>query len=341
MEDKETPICCIVIGMAGSGKSTMLRRLYAHLNQIKQQPYAINLDPAVHKVSFPANVDIRDTVNYSEVMKNYKLGPNGAITTSLNLFSTKFNGLIDVLKIKTNKFALFDTPGQIEVFTWSASGEIITKSLASNFRTVILYVIDTPRCESPTTFMSNMLYACSIFFKLNLPFIIVFNKTDVKSHDFASRWMQDFTAFEDALQKKYDAGEEEFIDGLSRSMSLVLDEFYSNLDHVGVSSLYGTGFSELLEKIEEKSKESTSYRSRQATTQDVNAPEKDDLVDPRRREENKPEKSVSKPYTASETVLTTKTPENSSKINDLRNENLEDDEKELEKLREFLKPHKC
>ena len=35
-------------------------------------------------------LDIRDTVNYKEVMKQYNLGPNGGIMTSLNLFSTKF-----------------------------------------------------------------------------------------------------------------------------------------------------------------------------------------------------------------------------------------------------------
>ena len=34
------------------------------------------------------------------------------------------------------------------------------ESLASTFPTVIVYVVDTPRCTSPTTFMSNMLYAC-------------------------------------------------------------------------------------------------------------------------------------------------------------------------------------
>ena len=46
-----------------------------------------------------------------------------------------------------------DTPGQIEVFTWSASGQIIMETLASSFPTVLVYVIDTPRCVSPVTFM--------------------------------------------------------------------------------------------------------------------------------------------------------------------------------------------
>lgn len=56
---------------------------------------------------------------------------------------------------------LLDTPGQIEIFTWSASGSIITESIASSMPTCVAYVIDTPRTVSPSTFMSNMLYACS------------------------------------------------------------------------------------------------------------------------------------------------------------------------------------
>ena len=39
-------------------------------------------------------VDIRDTINYKEVMRGNRLGPNGAIVTSLNLFSTKFDMVI-------------------------------------------------------------------------------------------------------------------------------------------------------------------------------------------------------------------------------------------------------
>lgn len=66
--------------------------------------------------------------------------------------------------------------GQIEVFTWSASGTIITETLASTFPTVVLYVMDTVRSSNPVTFMSNMLYACSILYKTKLPFIIALNK---------------------------------------------------------------------------------------------------------------------------------------------------------------------
>jgi hypothetical protein len=82
-------------------------------------------------------------------------------------------------------YVLVDTPGQIEIFTWSASGAIITEAFASTFPTVVAYVVDTPRSTSPVTFMSNMLYACSILYKTRLPMILTFNKVDVAKHEFA------------------------------------------------------------------------------------------------------------------------------------------------------------
>jgi len=57
-------------------------------------------------------------------------------------------------------YILLDTPGQIEIFTWSASGAIITDALAATYPCAVAYIIDTPRTTNPATFMSNMLYAC-------------------------------------------------------------------------------------------------------------------------------------------------------------------------------------
>ena len=80
--------------------------------------------------------------------------------------------------------------GQIEVFTWSASGNIITETLAAKFPTMVVYVMDTVRSTNPVTFMSNMLYACSILYKCKLPIIVTMNKIDIVSNKYAVEWMQ-------------------------------------------------------------------------------------------------------------------------------------------------------
>ena len=197
--NKKKPTVVLVVGMAGSGKSTLMQRLNIHCNEQKTKAYYINLDPAVKSVPFAANIDIRDTVNYKEVMQQYGLGPNGGIITSLNLFSTRFDQVLEILERRADDldYIFIDTPGQIEVFTWSAGGQIIHELLASSFPTVVLYISDTVRSENPTTFMSNMLYACSVLYKSRLPMICVFNKIDVVSHEFAQGWIQDFESFQE------------------------------------------------------------------------------------------------------------------------------------------------
>jgi GTPase SAR1 family protein len=301
-----SPVAIVCVGMAGSGKTTFMQRLVSHMythpdptqsessvsKTAPTPPYIINLDPAVHHVPFTPNIDIRDSVNYKEVMKQFNLGPNGGILTSLNLFSTKIDQVIGLLEKRTQapepvkeaeqttvefmtnsgkdkaaspalqqqvKHILVDTPGQIEVFVWSASGEILLSSLASTFPTVIAYIIDTPRTTSTSTFMSNMLYACSILYKTKLPMILVFNKTDAQDAEFAKTWMTDFEAFQTALRDEEENAPEGngsgYMGSLLNSMSLVLEEFYKHLSVVGVSSMTGAGISDFFTSVALKKEE--------------------------------------------------------------------------------------
>lgn len=84
----------------------------------------------------------------------------------------------------------------------------------------------------------------SILYKTRLPFILVFNKTDVQKHDFALEWMDDFEAFQEALASKErrDAdGEQTYMSSLMNSMSLVLDEFYKGLKVISIFHLFMEG----------------------------------------------------------------------------------------------------
>ena len=87
-----SPVCVLVVGMAGSGKTTLMAALQRSLavpeeedddgdgddqeEDRKGEPvgYCLNLDPATKVVPFGASIDIRDTVDYKEVMKQHRLG---------------------------------------------------------------------------------------------------------------------------------------------------------------------------------------------------------------------------------------------------------------------------
>lgn len=264
---------------------------------------------------FGCNIDIRDSIDYREVMRQYRLGPNGGILTALNLFATKVDQIVGLLEKRTKPASasdsssgktgtekktetetqtgkteteteagttgtdtkadppithvLIDTPGQIEVFVWSASGSILLDSLASTLPTVLAYIIDTPRTASTATFMSNMLYAISILYKTRLPMILVFNKTDVRPATVARAWMTDFEAFQTALREEEDearaggdgGGGSGYGGALLNSMSLVLEEFYRCLSVVEVSAVTGEGVGAFFDEVEGKRAEFESgYR---------------------------------------------------------------------------------
>lgn len=284
---KKTPVVILVVGMAGTGKTTLVHRMQHYAATQGIRSYYINLDPAVAAVPYNVNIDIRDTVNYKEVMHSYQLGPNGAIMTSLNLFATKFHQVVALLEKKENlDWIVIDTPGQIEVFTWSASGQLISESLCAVLPTIVLFVADTTRCVSPQTFVSTMLYASGIMLKQQLPLIVVFNKTDVVSADVAIAWMRDSDALEDAVADERTtsdaAGGGMGVDGqvllgsggvlgagnyagtLARSMALFLHEFYESIPCAAVSAASGAGMDSLTAAIAQGKAQSEEERLRQA-----------------------------------------------------------------------------
>jgi hypothetical protein len=64
-------------------------------------------------------------------MKQYGLGPNGGIVTSLNLFATRFDQIMDYCAKREKQGGLrhifLDTPGQIEVCVYVCVGVCVCK----------------------------------------------------------------------------------------------------------------------------------------------------------------------------------------------------------------------
>ncbi|ORD94097.1 GPN1 [Enterospora canceri] len=234
MENKKT---FVVVGMAGCGKTTFVQRLTSWIMQHESKEQAnpiksielVNLDPAVLNTKVPPTIDIRDYVDYKDILIQNNLGSNGAISACLNLFMLKG------IKLDTKKYTIIDTPGQIESFIYSAPGDIVFSSLTSQL--TILFLIDLS-VDSLYSVVSNLIFAGSLASKYNT--IIVFTKNDEsKIHAISDLFdydkMRNVTATDD----------------LSEIGTLVtyFEEFYKDIEYVSISSVTGDGKHELIKKL--------------------------------------------------------------------------------------------
>ena len=240
-------IAILVVGMAGSGKTSFIQRFNSSSHAKKMRTYIVNIDPAATKIPYVPNIDIRDTINFKKVMKDYGLGPNGAILTAANLFATRFDQVISLCERRRSEidFIVIDTPGQIEIFTWSASGTIVTEAVASRFRTFLFYVLDTSRSNNnPQVFVSNMLQAISVLYKSRVKLILLLNKVDITNSKQIRTWLSDFEKFQAAFDIVSNSASE-----LGRSLGFIIEEFYARLSLIDISCRTGEGFEDVFELL--------------------------------------------------------------------------------------------
>ncbi|KAH9411987.1 GTPase [Ordospora pajunii] len=240
----------VVVGMAGSGKTTFCQRLYSWISQercsidkctgLNSRIYSMNLDPAVVNSKMPLNLDIRDVVDYHEVMEKYNLGPNGGITTCLNLFMLDIGKYLNEMNAE---YVIVDTPGQIEAFTWSSPGYVLIEALKGVGEVVVVYVVDSVASHRPAVFMSNMMYAASLMCRYESEVLCVFNKKDLEGSERLNEWIRDYEKFQQSLDN------EDMFSPILGSMALHFEEFYNTVKTVSVSSYTGEGRSEFFDAV--------------------------------------------------------------------------------------------
>ena len=63
----------IILGPAGSGKSTYCKIMQEHAESLKREIVVINLDPAAESFKYTCDIDIRELVTVVDVMLKKKL----------------------------------------------------------------------------------------------------------------------------------------------------------------------------------------------------------------------------------------------------------------------------
>jgi len=194
-----------VTGTAGSGKSLLTSKIYEYYTANGAFAAILNLDPGVESLPYACDIDARDHVDVVSIMKQYDLGPNGAMIMANDLIASKIDVFQDEISKINPDYLLVDTPGQIELFAYRSSGPFLVKSLDS-LEKVNIFLYDGALITTPVNFVSVALLATSIKLRLNLPNVNVLTKTDLIGNKLKEilSWSTNLKVLEDAISKEAD-----------------------------------------------------------------------------------------------------------------------------------------
>lgn len=192
-----------IVGMAGSGKSTLTASYLEWLRDADQDVIAANLDPGATALPYNPDIDARNYVDIQKLMLDYKLGPNGALIMASDLLADHLEEIRMEIDDANPDLVLIDTPGQIELFAFREGGRFIARELTQENRAVI-YLMDAPFTRSPLNFISSLYLAAAIYGRVMQPQVYVLSKIDlVADHevDEIISWTEDPDALELSLHR--------------------------------------------------------------------------------------------------------------------------------------------
>ena len=170
------------VGTAGSGKSTLVGAYKQWLDDEGVDSIVVNLDPGVDALPYSADVDIREWINLEETMREYGLGPNGAQIVAADLMIANISKMTDIIDTYGSEYVLVDTPGQLELFAFRESSQLIVRAFGAE-DSMIVYLSDPSLCRTPNGFISAMVLGALVEFRMQLPTLNVLSKCDTLSDD--------------------------------------------------------------------------------------------------------------------------------------------------------------
>jgi GTPase SAR1 family protein len=176
----------IVMGPAGSGKSTYCRTLQEHAASLtgarRRHIYVANLDPAADTAYYDAAFDVKDLISVEEVMEELGLGPNGALLYTMEYLLENLDWLHDILEsFQEDDYLLLDCPGQVELYTHCPVMRRLTDRLGQwGYESVVsVFCVDAAFLTDTSKFLSGSLLSLTAMISLELPHINILTKCDL------------------------------------------------------------------------------------------------------------------------------------------------------------------
>lgn len=242
------PYFIVVLGTAGSGKTSLSSVLHTYLTSHQLDSILVNLDPAVEELPYEPDVDVREYVDARELMKKTGLGPNGALIASIDMLLMNIEDIKEeIWSYKTN-YIIIDTPGQMEIFAFRQTGPLVLRAIIGDAKSVGLFLIDSTYATQPSNLLSALLLASSTYVRLKIPLINTLTKIDLLESNSLSRVLE---MIDDPDQLSAEIANEKDARLIwdQDEVSSILDKLMV-FETVPVSNILGEGFDDLYAAIQ-------------------------------------------------------------------------------------------
>lgn len=227
-----------VTGTAGAGKSLLVSKINEYYTSNGAFAAILNLDPGVENLPYSCDIDVRDHVDIISLMKQYDLGPNGALIMANDLIASKIDKIQDEIANVNPDYLIIDTPGQIELFAYRASGPFLVENLDAEEK-VNIFLYDGSLITTPVNFVSIALLATSIKLRLKISTINLITKTDLIGEKMKEilQWSTNLKSLETAISNEADGETYALTTNILRSLNF--GGFAQGL--IPISSVTGEG----------------------------------------------------------------------------------------------------
>ncbi|KAJ3615952.1 hypothetical protein Zmor_012168 [Zophobas morio] len=185
----------LVIGPAGSGKSTYTSTIQKHCKDLRRLTYCANLDPAAEYFDYDVAVDVRDLISVEDVFEELNYGPNGGLIYCMEYLLENISWLTEEIGDYEDDYWIFDCPGQIELYSHSTIvREIVEHLERMDFRICAVYLLDSQFIQDPSKFFGGCLSSMSAMIRLELPHVNILNKMDIIGSGIRKKELESFLA---------------------------------------------------------------------------------------------------------------------------------------------------
>ncbi len=212
-----------IIGTAGSGKSLFTAALSDWLKMSKQDVAVVNLDPGALKLPYSPDVDVRNYVDVGNLMEKYELGPNGALIMAADLIADEIENISRDIEAADADLVLIDTPGQMELFAFRASGPYIVNELTKEPKAIV-YLFDAVFSINPLNYVSNMFLSAAVYNRFFQPQVHLLSKCDLLPKEEVEtivNWSANPMALESSIEQKLEGTKRLFSRGMMRAINQI------------------------------------------------------------------------------------------------------------------------